>query len=192
MDEDLELIKLRHHKMDQENQNIYDKVFMNGELISFSKKEFFEGRMKVMLPDDFIDMPRKVAQFKYPNEARPDIIKTDLIGATNFTFSLLKGKAKEEELPMIIETTRKMIGNYQPQNVFYENMDGSTQSGKYALIQFKSFAIDMPIYQIMYYTLIEGRVMHGIFNCRFEEKEMWEKIAIQVIESIEEVKKDEI
>ena len=56
-----------------------DCLIVNGEKIEFQETPLFQGKMTLLLPISFVDMPQKVAKIKYPSEQRPQIIKTDLL-----------------------------------------------------------------------------------------------------------------
>lgn len=187
MDEDLNIIEMRRKKLDEENKSIYDGVSIHGRLMFFSEKELFKGLMKIMLPDDFVDMPAGIAKIKYPSADRPQIIKTDLTGSINFTFSMLNASVEEAKLEAAVKGVKQMIKNLQPMNRFYDELTERTQSGLVSMFDYKSHAVDTQIYNIVYMTLIRGKIMHGSFNCDIKEKDNWHDTALQVIKSIRQV-----
>lgn len=50
-------------------------VKIGGRYYQFEERDFFDGRLKMYIPNDFIDMPLEARKLKYPSEGRPEIIK---------------------------------------------------------------------------------------------------------------------
>lgn len=67
---DEKIIKnMNEYKKDQYG-NIYDGVYIREELLEFEKVELFDGKISIMIPKTFIDMPEKLAKLKYPSSYR--------------------------------------------------------------------------------------------------------------------------
>ena len=69
--------------------NIEDGFYVKEEKITFKRVSLFDGRMSVMMPETFIDLPQAIVKLKYPSEQRPKIIKSTKDGGTNLTFNLV-------------------------------------------------------------------------------------------------------
>lgn len=142
--------------------------------------------MSILLPTTFVDMPQKIARIKYPSEQRPQIIKTDLLGSTNFAFNLFDKAIQPAQMKSAAEGMKLILKKVNPANIFYE--DGTEPLGKTMLswFEFKGHGIDTQIYYIVFLTSIGGKLMHGIFNCAVADMEIWREAAFQVIRSIQD------
>jgi len=167
--------------------DIYSGIYIKEELFQFERRELFDGRMSVMLPVKFIDMPLEYAKIKYPSEQRPKIIKMSEDGGVNFTFDLLDVDFETKFVKEARDGVFHIIKSIQPANVFYESKEeqvGDTLAGWF---DFKSHAMDGKIYNIMYCMPIGGKFLQGIFNCTFTDSRLWKPIALQVINSIQDL-----
>ena len=56
-----------------------------------------------------------------------------------------------------------------------------------SLFDYKSFAMDQPVYNMIYISSIGENIMQGIFNCAYSISGKWKPIARQVIESMQDL-----
>ena len=178
------------------NQNkkikLEDGVYIKGEFIAFESVKLFDNQMEIMLPNTFVDMPKKIAQMKYPSNQRPQIIKTDLLGAINFSFNIFDQSVTKEDLKQVAKTFKNMIKKVHPANVFYEEKTEEFGDTKLSWFDFKGYAIDTQVYYIYYVTSINGKLLHGIFSCTREDMEEYKEIAFLVMRSIKDISGGEI
>ena len=85
---DEKIMEMRRQEKQKELNIREDGLIVKGEKIEFQDTTLFQEKMLILLPTSFVDMPQKIARLKYPSEQRPQIIKTDLLGSTNFAFNL--------------------------------------------------------------------------------------------------------
>ena len=50
--------------------------------------------------------------------------------------------------------------------------------------------MDEAIYNVHFLAAINGRIMHGIFNCLYRETDDWYEMVGQIIESVRDSSKD--
>lgn len=185
LDEQIIEIRNKNRKISLENG-----VFIKGEFVEFEEVKLFDKKMSILLPKTFIDMPKKIALIKYPSNQRPQVIKTDLLGATNFAFNLFDQPVTTKQLPEVVKTFKNMIQKVNPANIFYEEKTEPLEDGMVSWFDFKGYAIDEQIYYIYYVTVIDGKLLHGIFNCMMKDLEEYKEIAQLVMHSIKNYKED--
>lgn len=160
-------------------------IYINDEVVHFTAARILDERVEAMLPDTFVDMPANLARLKYMSEQRPQIIKTSLDTAVNFTFSLYGIELPEEEIDSTIHQFKNLIQKVNPACVFDEIVAEKEQGVGW--FDFKSFGVDEQIYNIMYVKPIGGRLLHGVFNCMYRDMAEWKDAAIQVIYSVRDL-----
>ncbi len=180
---DEEIIKMRHNNR---KISLEDGTYIKGEFVEFEEVKLFEDKMAIMLPKTFIDMPKKIAQIKYPSNQRPQVIKTDLLGATNFAFNLFEQPVEKEQLKEIATTFKQMIKKVNPANIFYEEKTEDLRENGVSWFDFKGYAIDTQMYYIYFVSVIDGNLLHGIFNCMMEDLKEYKEIAFLVMRSIKD------
>lgn len=188
---DEQIIELRRKKKAEE-ANIHEEgVPIKGDLITFQEMLLFHEKMSIWLPESFVDMPQKIARLKYPSEQRPQIIKTDLLGSTNFAFNLFDQAIKPNQMESAADGMRTILKKVNPANIFYENATEPLGETMLSWFEFKGHAMDTQIYYIMFLTSIGGNLMQGVFNCIIADMEEWRKPAFQVIRSIQDKSREQ-
>ena len=182
---DEKILELR--RQNKKSTSLEDGVYIKGELVEFEPCKLFDDSMEVMIPKTFVTMPKKIAKMKYPSDDRPKVIKTDLLGATNFCFNLFKQAVTADDLPEVVKAFRDMIKKVHPANVFYETGTEDIGDTKVSWFDFKGYAIDTQIYYIYYVTVIDGNLLHGVFCCMTEDIEHYKEVAFMVMRSIKDL-----
>lgn len=186
--------------------DIYGGLHIKEELYEFEPMELFEGMVSVYLPKMFEDMSDNYAALKYPMNSRPQIIKTNKNTDINFSFNLIPQKVDVEHVQLFTAQMRKVIKTVQPATVFYDmkyidmagNIADSLNDSEHQVdgrmimsyFDYKSPAIDGQIYNFMFFTLLEETVLHGVFNCRYRDADIWKDIFIQVMDSVRKIEED--
>lgn len=161
--------------------------YIREEFTQFKRYSFFDGKMSVMLPENFIDLPETIVKLKYPSEQRPKVIKSSQDGGINFTFNLVDEVTLEEEnVEYITESMSNGIKSINPAVTFGEKGIVEVSGTKLSWFEFQSNAFDGIIYNIMYCIPINGKMMHGVFNCLVQDMDAWKKIAMAVMDSIQD------
>lgn len=166
--------------------SLEEGFFIREELVLFEKTELFDHKMQIMLPKSFTDMSIELAKLKYPMEQRPQVIKTNEATDINFTFSLLDQPLTNSQVKTAKDSLKKIMKTVRPDMRFtedgMENVEGRT-IGWFELIY---NGLDGKLYNIMYFTPVDGKMLHGIFNCPLKEAENWKPIVLKLMRTIQE------
>lgn len=185
--EDEAFIRVMNRQKAGQQGDIYSGIFIREELFEFERQILFEGKMCLMLPKKFIDMPVEAAKVKYPMEQRPQIIKTNETGDVNFSFSLLDEKLQDNQVEKVKDSLIRLLKQAYPANTFYESNIEEQNHRVIGWFDFKSHGFDQKLYNFMYLLPIEGKFLHGTFNCALSEVDLWKPVVLQVIQSIEDL-----
>ncbi|MDE6909237.1 MAG: hypothetical protein K2P44_02005 [Lachnospiraceae bacterium] len=186
--------------------DIYRGVQIKEELYEFEPLELFEGQVSVYLPKMFEDMSEKLAILKYPMNSRPQIIKTNKNTDVNFSFNLIPQKIDNEDIQLFTEQMKKVIKTVQSATVFFDvkyidmagNIADSLGEAEHIVdgrmnisyFDYKSPAIDEQIYNFMFFAPLKETILHGVFNCRYRDADIWKDIFIQVTDSVRKIERD--
>ncbi len=181
---DEDVIKLRKKKMKEEYNDIKKGFYINDKIVEFSKRVIFPDKMTIVLPNEFIVMPMNIAKMKYPAESRPQVIMTDRTGQVNITFSYFNRVITPKQIPGACEMLSKAIRNLNPANEFYEKGTDVIRDTVCSWFEYKGYAIDGQVYNMLFITSIGGFFLQGMFNCRFQDMNEWRDAAIQMRNSI--------
>lgn len=191
MREDEKIILRRNEEIKKQYQNIETGIYIGNQFYIFEKNVLFDGRMEMFLPEEFDDMPREMLQKKYPSELRPQIVKTNVSGDINFTFSLLETKVGYEQLSDTVSDYMSVIRRLQPGNLFFDKGTLMTVNTGCAWTEFSSYAINEDLYNMLFLSVIEGKLMLGMFNCPLSQGSDWKSFRNQILGTISDITKEE-
>ena len=79
-----------------------------------------------------------------------------------------------------------MLKQLNPAYIFYELEEKKLETTTISWFDFKSYAMDAQMYNMMYVTCIDKKLVHGNFNCLYQDMIEWKEAVNQVISSIED------
>ena len=156
----------------------------------FEETEFFEDKLKMYIPKDFEDMPLVARKFKYSSENRPEIIKCNEKGNICITLKIIDSPLDEENVGKLKDGMKVIIKKTNPANVFYKDGVLKVDSKNIGFFEFKSYAIDDSLYNLMFFLEFEGKTLMGTFSCIYKECKEWRDIAFQVIKTVRVLKEN--
>lgn len=186
--EDEKLIKAMNAYKKGTYGSLEEGFFIREELVEFRKEQIFDGKMQMMLPSSFTDMPMELAKLKYPMEQRPQVIKTNEATDINFTFSLVNQPLANDQVKQLRDSLKGVLKTVRPDMRFTEEGMEEIEERSIGWFELTYSGIDTKIYNIMYFTPIAGKMMHGIFNCPVREAVNWKQVVFEMMHTIKEEK----
>lgn len=158
---------------------------------TFEKVKLFRKQMEILLPKGFKDMPDYIAKKKYPSKHRPPVILMNEDNRVNFTFHLMDMALAESQLKKaaegFVKSMKQVYTNAKFQDLQYdERNDGS----RIAWLSYESMAIDADIFNMMFITSLEGKMLYGSFNCIRGMQNEWEETAVYCIRTIKRLEEE--
>ncbi|MCL2611354.1 MAG: hypothetical protein FWE02_06730 [Defluviitaleaceae bacterium] len=181
---DEQILDLRYEEKKHTLSSLEDGFYIKGELVEFQEVEIENQNLTIYIPQDFITLPLEIARVKYPAENRPQWIKSKADTSVNICVSLLQAPLDERNLQNEITNFKALIKRLNPSNEFYENEIVELENFKIAWFDYKSFAIDNQMYNMMFFASVQNQMLHGVFNCLYDDFKEWKTPAIQMIKSI--------
>lgn len=156
----------------------------------FEERNFFDEKLRMYIPNDFEDMPEAARKLKYPSENRPGIIKCNEDGSITFTLNVIDNPLDEERVGELKDGMKMIIKKTNPANVFYEDGIIEVNSKNIGFFEFKSYAIDDALYNLMFFIEFEEKTLMGTFSCRYSDYEEWRDVSFQVLKTIKVLKEE--
>lgn len=154
----------------------------------FLEKCFFDEKLKIYIPKDFMDIPCEERKLKYPLESEPEIIKSNDDGSVVITLNIIDNPLNEERVEELKDGMKIVIKKTNPANIFYEDGILEVDSKNIGFFEFKSYNEDDSIYNLIFLLEFKEKTLMGTFNCRYKKYEEWRDIAFQVIKTIKVLK----
>ena len=162
------------------------QALINGRTVLFASREFLDGRVKLVMPQDWIDMDKEAARRKYPYETRPPIIQTDGTMNFNLTLNHTNTPLKKQDMKTFIDTM-KMFAAKTIKVQFVEQ--GQLEKEDTGLVigwfDFISPGFDEPIYNFVFCTVLDKKALIMTFNCPNSRQERWNSVARAMMNTLE-------
>lgn len=160
-------------------------LIMEGQVTKFIVRQLLDDRIRISMPEEFTLMSAADAELKYPSVRRPSVIYTNSEGSVNLTFNHTATKIKQSDLDTFRETmwqtVKKIQGTARLQNEGSKNVNGH----KVGFLEFITQALGTQIYNLVYFTELEGRALLVSFNCSFSESDKWRLVAPEMLGTLE-------
>ena len=186
---DKQIIPLKVRNSEAESMSLDTGYYIEGRLETFIKEQYFDKLLSIYTPNSFIDMPKEVREIKYPNNFRPEIIKTNLVGDVNLSISLLK-VSEDTEVKTLVTDFKNLLSKAHAGIKFLE-YDEFENDGcvKMYCFDFIIPGIDERIYHKTGLGKIGRETVQVMFNCREPLSWTWKKAVNDILQNIKPVRK---
>lgn len=122
---------------------------------------------------------------KYPGKSRPKFVLTDERGKTNLAFSVLENPA---DSTVIDDYLKAIVSSYKqnfPTAKWIGNGIMRIGNKKAGFLKLVTDGQDQKIFNFVFLTDLEGKLLVGTFNCVEKDMEEWRPIGEQMVGSID-------
>ena len=186
---DKQIIPLKVRSSEAESMSLDTGYYIEGRLETFSKEQYFDDLLSIYIPESFIDMPDEIKEIKYPTGFRPEIIKTNLAGYINLSFSLLE-ESGNADVETLVSDFVNILSKAHKGIKFLD----STKLKKEGCLEVYCFdfilpGIDEKIYHMIGMGKADRKIIQTIFNCRESSANTWKKAVTDIFQNIELIRK---
>ncbi len=153
----------------------------------YHEMRLFDNKVSIMIPNTFSLMSEEIKAVKYPNTKQaPDVVYTNDKSTVNVAFNLKNFPTTQDNLPEVKEVFEKQLATLKPESFVSEIR--SINGHKYIIYEFISPAVDTKIYNLMFLSDVDGKLLMGTFNCTVSLIEEWKPRALEILMSIKKSK----
>lgn len=133
----------------------------------------------VWIPENFSLADKAVAEEIFWSETRPEILFSIPKRTAGITMQIIEREIR------LGEAVKKQLKNLDNRIVCYDigEVYGTV---KVQWLEYKSFAGDERVYNVLFFFQMKGRNILGTFYCLFEEYDRWKPIVWEMMRSIKE------
>ncbi len=176
---------LRERQEEVRNQDIRQgSVFIDGRNMEFHEREIIKKQLWIWLPDEFDLLSQEMARLKYPAENRPDIIYTSQDTTVNISFSRKTAWMESGEEEKIRDSVEQMMLRLYPSASIIDKQTVLSDKKRLAWFDFVTPALDMDIYNLMFFTSLQGKLLMGSCNCLSGDQNDWKNVFLQMLASV--------
>ncbi len=159
-------------------------IFTISNTIDLEIKSLLNDKVELKIPKRFDIMSEKMAKMKYPSERRPTIVYTNESGGINVGLNLTKSKASQENISSFKDMMLKTFKNAYPSAEWIDNGVKEINGRKVGYLEMVTPAIDTKIYNLIFFTDVDGQLLLCTFNCTEKNIKEWKPVAKEIMTSI--------
>lgn len=148
------------------------------------ERKVLNGKVTLLLPLVFTQMDESTLLMKYPNTAnRPTEVYTNYNGSVNIAFNHTANPINEHDLDQVQTAIQQQLSRTNGIEML-QTEHLKVNDSEFVTIEFISNAIDTKIYNTMFITVLNGKLLLGTFNCTLNDLNEWKPISKKIIRSI--------
>ena len=165
------------------------QVKIGDENIAFTDGIYLDKQLKLRLPKSFKEMDKEEAAMRYPFERRPPIILSEETGTINFTINHTQNEVGGD-MGSITQYMEALLKKMNPSARIFSTGTTTVPDKEIGFIEFRTDAYDDKIYNLVYFAILDGRMLICTFNCLKEQMDDWQPVAkaIMLATGIKETK----
>jgi hypothetical protein len=151
---------------------------------SLAAKSVLGGKVEILIPSTFTVMKEDMLKLKYPTQNRPALVYTNDAGTINIAFTHTPSSATQNDIPEMKSTFKKMFNTLYKSATWYSDGVITVNGRKVGYLEFLTPAIDTNIYNLMFFTDCQGRVLLCSFNCMENQMKSWAPVGKRIMNSL--------
>lgn len=148
------------------------------------KQSILDGKVEILLPTNFDIMSEEMARVKYPSDRRPTLIYTEETGSINIAFNHIASAASQQQIEAYKNNFVATFGKLYPSAEWKGSGVKEINGRKVGYLEFITPAIDTKVYNLIFFTDLEAKLLMCTFNCVVEKQEEWVMPAKKIMDSI--------
>jgi hypothetical protein len=151
---------------------------------SLTNQTVLDGRVELKIPSDFTLMTPEIINLKYPSQNRPNVVYTNTTGGSNVAFSWTTNKAQREIIPQYKNVIKQSFQSKYPKAEWISDGVLEINGQSVGYLELITPALDTPIYNLLFFTDLDGKLLLCTFNCTVRFQKEWEPVAKEIMNSL--------
>lgn len=150
----------------------------------FKSLNVLSGKVRMEVPGELGPMDAEMFELKYPTESPSNTIAYSNEDATvTLLISPRQEKATPGDLPKYQKMLFESFGK-NPSIDFRRSEIRKINNREFVVIEMVTPAADTRVYNLMFVTSLEGKLLMSTFNCTVEKLKEWQPLAEQIVKSV--------
>jgi len=152
--------------------------------IELETKSLLDNKVELKIPKGFEIMPEELIELKYPSERRPSLVYSNESGGINVALNWTEDKASQELIPPYKDNFVQAFKNMYPSADWKNSGIKMINGRKVGYLELVIPAIDTEIYNLMFFTDLDGKLLLCTFNCTKKSIHEWTPAAKEIMNSL--------
>lgn len=147
-------------------------------------KSLLNDKVELKIPKEFNKMSEELMNIKYPSERRPTLVYSNESGGINVALNLTQNQASQEMIAAYKDNLVKSFKNVYPSAEWKDSGVKTINGKKVGYLELVTPAIDTEIYNLMFFTDLDGKLLLCTFNCTKKSIDEWTSTAKEIMNSL--------
>lgn len=152
--------------------------------IDLETKSLLNNRITLKVPKEFDIMSEEMTKLKYPSERRPTLVYSNPSGGINVALNLTQSRANQQLIEPYEENLVQTFKKLYPSAEWKSNGVTTVNGRKVGYMELVTPAIDTDVYNLIFFTDVDGKLLLCTFNCTKKSISEWTPIAKEIMNSL--------
>jgi hypothetical protein len=152
--------------------------------IKLELKSLLNDKVELKIPADFEIMPDEMIRTKYPSSNRPALVYTNKSGGINVALNLTPHEANQDLISSYKDNFVLTFKDAYPSADWKDSGVKKINGRKVGFLELVTPAIDTEIYNLVFFTDLEGKLLLCTFNCTKKNSREWVPVAKEIMNSL--------
>lgn len=134
-----------------------------------AKYKYYDDRLLIELPDEFIDMAEDSLKVMFSYKIKPNVAKENGRGCI-FTMDYVEQRLEENEVFHAVYAMQRKINKLIPQSIVYNTQMIKNNNVKAAWFAFKTYSLKGELIHTMFASPVDSNFLMGSFHWDMEKK----------------------
>jgi hypothetical protein len=148
-------------------------------------KSVLDGKVSLLIPQNFKPMSEEMLTTKYPSERRPTLVYTNEPGSVNLALNHTRNRMPASQLAAFHKSMEGNLKRLYPSAEWFRSEVRKIHGREFFIMELRTPAIDTEVRNIMLGTSLDDRLLLISFNVTKELEREWLATASRIIESVE-------
>ncbi|EPR71301.1 hypothetical protein ADIWIN_3206 [Winogradskyella psychrotolerans RS-3] len=152
--------------------------------IELESKSLLNNRVELKIPKTFVIMSEELMKIKYPSDNRPTLIYSDESGEINLVINLTPANANQDIIEPYLGNFVTMHKDVYPSAEWKDSGIKEINGQKVGYLKLIISEFDTKIYKVIFFTDLDGKLLHSTFKCNEKSFSEWEQTADKIMNSL--------
>lgn len=152
--------------------------------IDLENKLLLKGKVELKIPKDFDIMSEELMKLKYPSDRRPTLVYSNESGGINVGLNLTQNQASQQQISAYKDNFVQTFKKVYPSAAWKDSGVRIINGRKVGYLELITPAADTDIYNLVFFTDMNGKLLLCTFNCTKKDMNEWAPTAKEIMNSL--------
>lgn len=153
--------------------------------IELETRSLLNDKIEILVPKEFKEMSKELLDVKYPRtQNRPSYVLTDEGATVNVAFTHLPNAADKTVIEAYKNSIKSSYEKAFPTAVWKGDGVATINDKQVGYLKLITQAADQKVYNYLFMTDVDGKLLIGTFNCTEKLMPEWEEVGEKIVKSL--------